>query len=186
MTPGSKHLANNPRLFEVQRANNFELQVMDIDDLVAIDQTLLDDETRNLKNGGEILRLACDESSVPSFSQKVIDIHYGNNAYHFAGKPTFKNHEIKVIDYIGANSKGILLAWQKKSYDVRTENIGRAAEYKKTAYLVEKTPDDEVVRTWTLHGCWIQNLDHDNFQQSSDNAKVMNCTIVYDYFTIDD
>lgn len=183
--PGTYHMANNPKMFEPQRANNFELQIMDIDDLVSAQATMLDADTERILNGEEIIRLSIDSASVPSYSQNAIVIDYGNNKMKFADKPTFNNLPLQVIDYIGANPKDVLMAWQKLSYDAKTQKIGRASDYKKTAYLVEYTPDYQVVRTWEIRGCWLSSLSYDQFQQTG-GKKNISATIEYDYAFISD
>lgn len=184
--PGMYHIADNPALFEPQRTNNFELQIMGLENLIPAEATELDADTRNILNGQEIVRLSVDSASVPSFSQEPIEVHYGNNKLKFAGKPNFKDQSLTVIDYIGADPKAVLLAWQKQSYDVMTQKVGLAKDYKKTTYLVEYTPNYEVVRTWEIRGCWISDLSFDDFQMNQSGRKSINCTISYDYAFISD
>ena len=183
--PGVYHLANNPQLFEPQRANNFELQIMDIDDLAPAQATSIDADTQRILNREEIIRLSIDSATVPSYTQEAITIDYGNNKFKFAGKPTFNNLPLQVIDYIGADPKAVLMAWQKLSYDVKNQTVGRASDYKKTAYLVEYTPDYQVVRTWEIRGCWLSSLTYDNFTQAG-GKKNISATIEYDYAFISD
>ena len=46
--------------------------------------------------------------------------------------------------------------------------------YKKDCYLMEYTPDMQLIRTWTLKGCWIAGL------QMGDK-RTITATIPYDY-----
>lgn len=178
--PGTYHLANNPRLYEPQRTNNFELHVTGLENLIPVSNTELD--TNVISNGSEVLRLSVQVTTEPSFNQNVIDLPYGNNTIKFAGKPTFKDLNITLNDYIGADTKNIILAWQRLSYDVRTQKIGRASDYKKTAYLIEYTPDyNEIVRTWRIIGCWLSSVDFGDFSMDGSDKKMITGTVTYDY-----
>ncbi len=181
MTPGTYHIANNPHLFEPQRNNNFELHIMGLDTIATQDSTAIDSDTNVVHKANDIIRLSVLSDSVPSFSQNVIGIRYGNNEVKFAGVPTFSEKSLVINDYIGLKSKEAMLAWQKQSYDVRTQKVGLASDYKKVGYLFEYSPNYEVVRSWKIVGLWISDLTFsDNDFGSSDN-KTINATLPYDY-----
>ncbi len=176
------HIADNPELYEPSRTNNFEFLVMDIDDLLrAGAKEELAQPSDYITNGQEVLRVSVLSSSVPHFSLSVIDVKRGNNTVHFAGTPTYDNHTLKLNDYIGARTKDILLAWQAKAYDARTEKVHRATNYKKICYLYEYTPDfDQVIRKWRLMGCWISGIDDDEFNNETNDKRTVTATITYD------
>ena len=132
---GTYHLASNPALYEPARTNNFEFLVMDIDSLLRAGvKEELATESDYITNGQEVLRCSVLSSSVPHFTMSSIDVKRGNNTMHFAGTPTFDNHNLVLNDYMGARTKSVLLAWQALAYDVRTERVNRATVYKKTCY----------------------------------------------------
>lgn len=177
--PGTYHLANNPRLYEPQRTNNFELHITGLENLVPSERTVFD--TDSIQNASEVIRLSVAKVGMPSFQQGVIQIRYGNNIIKFAGTPDFQTTELQLNDYIGADTQEIMRAWQALSYNVKTQKVGKAIDYKKTAYLMEYTPDYQLVRTWRLVGCWIANLTFDEYNYDSSERKMMNAQIVYDY-----
>jgi hypothetical protein len=149
---GTYHLAANTNLYEIQRTNNFEFIVTDIDGITKAG--MLGGETNGtIANAQEVLRLSVLSSSVPHFDQNPIEVKRGNSSMKFAGVPTFQSGQIKVVDYIGAETKEALMAWQNLSYNVLTEKVGLASDYKKDCYLVEYTPDYQKVRQWKMHGC---------------------------------
>lgn len=176
---GVYHLANNPELYEPQRRNNFELQVTGLDQLQNIYNTEFDSTL--IKNAADVIRFSLAKSFVPSFTQDPIEIGYGNNNFKFAGKPKWASEDIVLNDYIGAETKEVMLAWQRLSYDPKTQKVGRAKDYKKTAYLVESAPDGEIVRTWKIVGCWISSLKFDDYSAEDSARQQMNATISYDY-----
>ena len=180
---GTYHLADNPQLYEPARSNNFEFIVTDIDDLIyaGTDKNMPDDEKNHIKNGQEVLRVSVVSSSVPHFSLSKIEVKRGNNTINFAGTPTFDDGQLVLNDYMGARTKSILLAWQALAYDVTNEKVSRATNYKKDCTLVEYSPDyEEVLRTWTLKGCWISSLSEDAFSNEANDKRTVTATIVYD------
>ena len=187
---GTYHLADNPDLFEVQRSNNFEFVVTDIDDLVRAG-TRGDEAGSRIKNGQEMLRLSIISAFVPHFTPEVVAIKRGNSTLKYAGVPTFNNGTITFNDFIGARVKDILKAWQNLSYQVETEKVGSVDNpffgkpYKRDCYLIEYTPDYRKVRTWRLYGCWISSLSEGAYSAEDGGKHQIDCTIEYDRAVID-
>ena len=183
---GTYELANNPNIYEVQRTNNFELIVTGIDGIKKAG--FLDSDTSRAStvlNGQEIIRMAVSSAFIPSFSQGVISVKRGNSTLNYAGVPSFQSGSISLNDYIGADVYGVLSAWQNLSYNVRTEKVGLASDYKKLCYLIEYSPDYQTVRRWKLHGCWLTNLTCDNLSSDSNNVVKISATIQYDRAEVD-
>lgn len=182
-TFGIRHLADNPQLYEPARSNNFEFIVTDLTNLVkpGVSEDLTSEE-RFIQNGQEILRVSVLETSVPHFELSSIEVQRGNAKIKFAGTPTFNDGTLIVNDYIGARTKDILLAWQAKAYDVKSEAVQLASNYKKLGWLLEYTPDySQVIRAWKLYGCWVKTLSEDNFSNETNNKRTVNASISYDW-----
>ena len=78
------------------------------------------------------------------------------------------------------------MAWQNLSYNVITEKVGLVQDYKKNCTLIEYSPDYQVVRSWTLYGCWISGLSEDDFDSDNGNsARKVSATIQYDHAKLD-
>lgn len=181
---GTYHLAANTNLYEIQRTNNFEFIVTNIDGITKAG--MLGGETNGtIANAQEVLRLSVLSSSVPHFDQNPIEVKRGNSSMKFAGVPTFQSGQIKVVDYIGAETKEALMAWQNLSYNVLTEKVGLASDYKKDCYLVEYTPDYQKVRQWKMHGCWISGISEDEFNHETNEKKACTVKIEYDRAELD-
>ena len=190
---GSYHLAGNPELYELQRSNNFEFVVTGLGTMLTKDGrvntsfyrsgvTTNDDKTAlDAADAEDVIRLSVEKSSVPTFKQDVLEIRRGNSVMKFAGKPNFDNGSLTVRDFIGADTKSALMAWQNLSYNVVTQKVGQMKDYKKDCYLMEYTPDGQLVRTWTLKGCWISELSMGEFDQESMEKKTIVASIPYDY-----
>jgi len=179
---GVQHLAANPELFMPQGTNHFYLQV---DFSKEVDGSNIYDS--DLSSGDEeTLRLSVKSATVPHFTQSVIEVPVGNGTLKFAGRWSFEGGTLEIYDWIGADTKRILTAWQNKSGNIKTEKVGLASDYKKTAYLVETTPDGQRVRSFKMYGCWISGLSEEAHNVDGSDSRVITATIQYDYAEIDE
>jgi hypothetical protein len=176
---GSYHLANNTTdLYEIQRSNNFEFVVTNLTELLRAGE--IEGVGGTIKNVSEVLRLSVVSAAVPTFTQEPIIIRRGNSVMKAAGIPTFNEGSLVINDFIGADGKSALMAWQNLSYDVRTEKVGRMKDYKKDCYLLEYTPDYQLVRQWLLKGCWVSGITMSEFNQEQGEKRTVSATIQYD------
>lgn len=181
---GTQHLAANPQLYYPQTSDIFEFIVTGVDKLLRLGA---DENSINpyITNAQEVIRLSTDASAVPSFSQELIKVARGNQIISFAGKPTFSGGKLTINDYVGAKSLDALLAWQRLSYNLKNQSVGHAEDYKKTCYLNVYDSNNKLIRTYTLYGCWIQDLPQEEFQVGRGEGRKITATIIYDTFTMD-
>ena len=180
------HLADNPNMYEIQRSNNFDFIVTDIDGIVRAGmQGTEADIVRVIKNAQEVISLSVIKATIPHFSQSPIVVKRGNTTLKYAGVPEFDEGSLEVNDYIGADTKSVLMAWQNLSFNVTTGKVGLVSQYKKDCYLVEYSPDGQVVRRWRLHGCWISRLSEGEYNSENNSKKTISATIQYDRAEID-
>ena len=177
---GTYHMADHPELYEPQRSNNFEFIVTDLSNL-----TRATDNTK-IGSAQEILRMSVISTKIPHYSQSPISVRRGNSVLKYAGVPEFQEGSLVVNDFIGADTKSILMAWQNLSYNVKTEKVGLASEYKKDCYLIEYSPDMQKVRQWRLHGCWVSSITEDDYNAENNAKKSVSATIQYDRAEIDE
>ena len=179
---GSYHLADNPSLYEVARSNNFEFVVTNLGDLLRAGANETDNNAYIKGSTAEdVIRLSVESSSVPTYKQAVLSLRRGNSVMKFAGLPDFDDGSLVVRDFIGADTKSALMAWQNLSYNVKTQKVGQMKNYKKDCYLMEYTPDMQLIRTWTLKGCWIAGLQMGEFNQESGDKRTITATIPDEY-----
>ena len=181
---GAYVLADNPNLYEIQRTNNFEFVVTDVDNIMRAGATGTESNAY-ITNAQEVLRVSVSSSFIPHFSQEAISVRRGNSVQKFAGVPTFEAGSITLNDYIGADTKAALMAWQNLSYNVKTEKVGLVTDYKKDAYLIEYTPDYQEVRRWRLHGCWVSKLQENEYNHDGNDKHQITATIEDDRAEID-
>jgi len=177
---GTYHLANNPNIYEIQRTNNFEFIVSDIDGILKAGS-----ESSTYANAQEVIRMSAISVPIPHFTQGVISVQRGNTTLKYAGVPTFPEGQLVLNDYIGADTAGVLEAWQNLSYNVRTEKVGLASDYKKDCYLIEYSPDYQPVRRWIMRGCWVSGLSETGMNNEQNNKKEVTATIQYDRAELD-
>ena len=186
-TFGTYHITSQPDIYEPARNNNFAFFIPDFKNIlragVAKDTAQQSDYI--VDNSQEVLKVAVDSSSVPHFALGVVEVSRGNNKAKFAGLPTFQSGNLVIKDFISvkagyANPKDIMMAWQALAYDVRSEKISRASEYKRTCTLVEYSPDWTPIRTWIIEGCWVSEVSEDPFNYESEGKRTFTATIVYD------
>lgn len=184
-TSGTHYLADNPVSYEVQRSNNFEFIVTGIKGMIRPGATGSERNAYFDMDSQKVIRLSVSKAPIPHFSQGVISVRRGNNELKYAGVPTFGNGQISVVDYIGADTKSVLMAWQNLSYNVLTEKVGLVEDYKKDCYLMEYSPDQQLVRKWRLYGCWISSISEGDYDSESNDKKMITATIEYDKAKID-
>lgn len=177
---GTYYLAQDPKHYEVQRTNNFMFYVKFPENYFQNDDILRAVSSYAANNASEVLRVAVSSSSVPHFSVSTIQLKRGNNTMKFAGVPEFNEGKLVLDDFIGAGSKDLALAWQRKVYNVNTEKVGLASDYKLTGWLKEYTPDYQTVRTWRLDGCWISGVSENDYSHDSAEKKNVDVTLQYD------
>lgn len=162
-TLGSSHLASQG--FELQRTNNFEIQV----DLA--------DATSRLRS----LTLAVVSGFLPNESNDVISLNYGNTTVTVAGKANVNNSGSLVVrDVIMQDTEKVVDDWRKSVYDKETDAIGFAANYKKRAKVTQYAPDGTLLRVWNLEGVWPSAVDYGQVSYESPGVKTINITLQYD------
>lgn len=179
----TRHISTNLRNYEAARSAFFVLTVDGIDNLVSpsykgeINSAA---ETDMLVESSERLRLNVTKAFVPNFEVGTGSYRRGNDVVNFATTPTWSSGTIEVDDVVGLDTKSILEAWLYLAYNPHTRKGGRMADYKKTATLSEYTQDYQLIRTWTLEGCFITQLSEDDFDRENDGKRKIRATIVYD------
>ena len=183
MEHGAYNLAVNPEYYEVQRGNTFEFCVYDLNNITRAPGAA---NRYAVANAEEVIRLSVEAAFVPHFSQNPVQVQRGNTTINFAGVPTFSSGELTLQDYIGAGTLEALMAWQNCSFNVETEKVGLAKDYKKECTLTEYTPTWQPVRQWRLYGCWLSNLSETSFSYTNGDKHQITATITYDYAKLEE
>lgn len=179
---GAYHLSNNPAMYEPARSNTFRFVVAGLENLLRVGYSpeAIDTNAR-ITNAQEVLEFSVTKASIPTFTQEEIVVRRGNSVMKAAGVPNFSDGNIVINDYIGADGKSVLMAWQNLSYNVDTQMVGYMSDYKKTCYLIEYDPNYKIVRQWTLYGCWVKGITQDDFDHEGNGKRTIQANIAYDY-----
>jgi phage tail-like protein len=158
VTLGPMRLSNN-RNFEIQRLNHFEV----IFDGFTTDFTL------------------CVESCpLPNTANEVIELAYGNSKVKVAGVATFDNFDIVIKDAIGLDIEMMLYNWRRRVYDVKTDQIGWAVDYKRNGKINLFAPDGSCTRTWQIVGAWPTNFTPGDLSYESNEKRNISMSISID------
>ncbi len=161
---GASHLASQG--FEVQRTNNFEIQIDNVSKV-------------------RPLILAVVSGFLPNESNEVISLNYGNTTITVAGKANANGSGSLVVrDLVQEDIEQVIDEWRKTVYDKETDAIGFAADYKKPAYVTQYAPDGTLLRVWNLEGVWPSAVDYGQVSYESPGVKTINITLQYDKATI--
>lgn len=179
----AQHISTNLANYEAARTGFFSLIVDDIDNIINAaysgDRASATDKDK-IARAQETLKLNVVKAPVPHFELAKHTYRRGNDEVHFAGVPTINSGSLVVDDVVGLDTKSILMAWQALAYNVYTRKGGRMKDYKKNATLIEYTQDFEQVRSWTIYGCWVQNVTEGDFDKTADGPRQITANIVYD------
>ena len=134
---GTYHISQNIQDYESARSNFFTLLIEDLGDLVypqfAYTGENEDNEYVTGKNTGrtaqDIIKLSVNKSFVPHFDLGQIEVKRGNSVVKFADVPTWQSGTLDFQDFVGLETKNVLMAWQALAYDVITDTQGRAGTW---------------------------------------------------------
>ena len=172
---GAYHMIGNDN-WEPQRTNNFEIHIYGLDNLTSADKGL-----SMPSNAGKFLTLSTDSVGDLGVNIDALNVDYGNNRIHFAGKPDYGTISLSFNDFVGLETERIIAAWHKLVYNPKTQQIGRASVYKKPAHLLEFSPDGDYIKCWELHGCFPTSVSYAGYNQSSADIRKISVTLSIDY-----
>lgn len=184
----SASISENLSSYEAARSGFFILVVDGLDDLLKPNyrgEAENAEDSDRIKKAQETLKLSVTKCPVPHFEIATNEYRRGNDVVKFAGVPTWNGGTITVADYIGLDTKSLLMSWLYKAYNPHTRKGGRMKDYKKTATLCEYTQDYELIRTWTIEGMFITKITEDDFDKENDGPRKLNVEFVFDRATVD-
>ena len=184
----SASISENLSSYEAARSGFFILVVDGLDDLLKPNyrgEAENAEDSDKIKKAQETLKLSVTKCPVPHFEIATNEYRRGNDVVKFAGVPTWNGGTITVADYVGLDTKSLLMSWLYKAYNPHTRKGGRMKDYKKTATLCEYTQDYELIRTWTIEGMFITKISEDDFDKENDGPRKLNVEFVFDRATVD-
>ena len=175
--------------YEIQRTNNFEIQITGLDTIVRAGYSA-DDQYHGYSQ--KIWEKLTDPDTVqelimstkagfsPKENVSTIEIQYGNSKLKYAGIPSYDDGSITFNDFYNKDTELLLKAWQAAAYDASTGAVGDGEDYKRTAYLTMFSPGGRRARRWKLIGCWVSTVNGDDFSNDGNSPRALSATFVYD------
>lgn len=180
---GTYHIAQHPELYTPSRSNNFVFYPLFDKRLLRAGvnpETATDNDYISADKAQEVLMLSVSGAAVPHPTQTVVEVKRGNTVVKFPGAWTYEAGSFVFEDYIGAETKEVLMAWRALSGNLHDETVGSKANCTFNGILVEYTPDHRQIRHWDFYGCWINQLSEGDFSSEDDGKRQVTATIQYD------
>lgn len=123
--------------------------------------------------------------SRPTVASQPVAVHSYNSIAYYAGKPEWSSVELAVRDDV-TNSVSRLVGHQEQKQMNHFEQTSAVAgsNYKFEMYI--ETLDggnDGVLEWWWLEGCFLENINYDQFDYQSSEAMTISMTVRYDNAT---
>ena len=159
-TLGASHLAGAG--WEVQRKNNFEISIAGVGD------------------SERLLTLSVVSGALPTESNEVITLNYGNTNIKVAGVFNTEGGTLVVRDFLQKDVEALIDKWRATVYNLYTDGIGFAVNYTKQARVVQYAPDGTYERTWKIEGVWPSQVSYGDLSNTDGNPKEIQITLQYD------
>lgn len=159
-TLGASHLAGAG--WELQRRNNFEFSMAGIGD------------------SERLLTLSVVSCALPTESNEVITVNYGNTNIKIAGPFNTEGGNLVLRDFLQKDMEKVIDDWRAQVYNKTTDGIGFAANYKRQARVIQYAPDGTYERTWKIEGVWPSQVTYGDMSNTDGNPKEVQVTLQYD------
>lgn len=125
----------------------------------------------------------------PSFKFEEPVVHHNQEVAYFAGKQEWE--PIKLVWYDSQQAPDVssdIWTWLQGVNEIDkvcvhlpgSKGIGAAPGYKGTAVLSSVSGCGECDETWTMYGCWPQQIDWSELDYTSTEIQVVSVTMRYD------
>ena len=158
---GASHFASSSA-WEVQRTHHFEIMLPGL-------------------AKGEQIRLAVASVKLPDIQIQTADLKHGNETVKVAQNPQYQGGQIIVNDAIGVDIEMILWAWFRTVFDINDYSVmGLVVDYKKTARLIQWSPNNTVGRTWLCTGVFPTQISPGQYSYDQPAKKTITLSLAVD------
>jgi len=138
--------------------------------------------------GGLDFTQQVQRASKPKISYDAQDVHSYNSTAYYAGKHKWESIEIELKDDLSNNiSKLVGHQMQKQLNHLEQTAFAAGINYKFVTII--ETMDggnDTVVESWTLEGCFLENITFSELDYSESGFQTIQLSIRYDNATMGD
>lgn len=138
--------------------------------------------------GGIELTQQVQSVAKPTLGHESVAVHSYNSTGYYAGKHTWETISLVVKDDI-TNSVSRLVGHQLQKQLNHFEQTGFTSGVNYKFVMLIETMDggnDGVLETWTLEGCFIENVDYSELAYDDSSFQTITMSIRYDNATLAD
>lgn len=127
------------------------------------------------------------QAARPKIQHEKIALHRYNSVAYIAGKHSWEPVSVVLQDDVtGSASEVIKAQEQKQQWLIGAEGqwlaaAGEGSLYKFVTYIDALDGNDQVTETWTLEGCWLENVDYGEWAYESGEAMTITMSISFDH-----
>lgn len=151
----------NLRKYQVQRKNHFEVKF-------------------NGEYIDEDLSFLVTSFSLPKETTDTFKANYFNDSVNLTGKTNYSEAQLVIKDAINYDTEKQFLKWRLRVFNPQTGKVGYAEDFKCNATVSEFSPSGDVVREWTLIGCFPSAVEYGDLTYEDAGEKSISVTIMYD------
>lgn len=159
----ARHIANQSGDFVPQHQDNYVVEIAGLEG---------DDK--------DLIVLSLLSTNLPTESNNIVEIPYGNEVRKVAGKAAFEDIPLIVHDYVDRAVRAALVRWRRQVYETRTGNVGLPSDYKKTGEIILQATNGTSFRTVRLIGLWPSTMNPGALDMSADEVVQIEMTLTYD------
>jgi hypothetical protein len=149
--------------YEVQRTNHYEVTIYDLPGTQGME-----------------IKLSAESVKIPSLNIEPIELKHGNQSVKVAGAASVEGGDFVIKDFVGIDTEKTLYDWYSKVYNQETELIGNAVDYKKRIKLAFYSPDNTIIRSWDLKGCFPTSFDAGEGNYEGSDKRMVTMTMSVD------
>lgn len=117
----------------------------------------------------------------PNISSTRKELDYINTKRYYAGKYAWETMDITLNDPIVPSGAQKVNEWLRQHYESTTGIAGYSSAYKKNIVLNMLGADETIVEEWKLYGTFIENVNWNDLDYSTDDFADISVTLSYDY-----
>jgi len=123
----------------------------------------------------------------PTVSFNKVELHRYNSVSYIAGKHKWDPVDLVIEDDVTGSASAILQQqlqtqqWLIGSEGQWLASAGEGSIYKFATVLDMMDGNDQVIETWTLEGCWLENVKYGDLTYENADAVKITITISYDH-----
>lgn len=151
----------NQREFQIQRKNHYE---------IVFDNTMVDSG----------ISLLVTSFTLPKETTDTFKANYWNDSVNLPARTSFESSSLVIKDAINYDTEKQFQRWRLRVYNPKTGKVGYAEDFKCNAVVKEFSPSGDIIREWTLIGCWPSSVEYGDVSYDEAGEKTINATIMYD------